>query len=126
LQIKQQQNAILGNMKTGKKCYLQHLMLLTILTGLAVAGLLSSAPAYSDPATSIMTDALSNTSVNDTKAANTNQVTSLVQGKPVKKHILNDEAKTLSGFFIFGIVINIVMAITFIWWFSREWRRSKK
>lgn len=113
-------------MKSGKSRYLRHFMLLTLLTGLAVAGSLSPVPAYSDTPTSMMAGALSKTSVNDDKAENKNQVTSLAQGKLGKKHILNDEAKTLSGFFIFGIAINIVMAITFTWWFFREWRRSKK
>ena len=43
-----------------------------------------------------------------------------------RKHVLNDEAKDLSGFFIIGIVINLIMAVTFTWWFTREWRRSRK
>ncbi|MCK4743829.1 MAG: hypothetical protein KAT25_08420 [Sulfuriflexus sp.] len=42
-----------------------------------------------------------------------------------KKKILNDESRGLSAFFILGIIINIIMAVVFVRWFAREWRRSK-
>jgi len=126
LQIKQQQNAILGDMKTGKSQNLLRFMLLMMLTGMSLTGFLLPAPAYSDSPTGMVTGVPSSTSVNDDKAANTKQITPITQSKAGRKHILNDEAKDLSGFFILGIVINIIMGIAFTWWFSREWRRSKK
>ena len=43
-----------------------------------------------------------------------------------RKATLNDDSRGLSGFFILGIIINIVMLITFSWWFSKEWRGPKK
>lgn len=43
-----------------------------------------------------------------------------------RKHVLNDEPKDLSGFFIIGIAVNLLMAIAFAWWFIHEWRRKKK
>ncbi len=46
--------------------------------------------------------------------------------KTNQKKILLDKSRGLSAFFIFGIAINIIMAVAFGWWFSKEWRRSKK
>ena len=43
-----------------------------------------------------------------------------------RKATLNDDSRGLSGFFILGIIINIIMIITFGWWFSKEWRRQRK
>jgi len=84
--------------------------------GLAVIGFMSPVSAYSTPSTTLTDD----------NTVNTKQSASIAPSKPDRKHILNDEGKGLSAFFILGIVINIFMAITFTWWFSREWRRSKK
>jgi len=50
----------------------------------------------------------------------------LAQKNPGRKKILIDDSRGLSAFFILGIGINIVMVITFAWWFSSEWRKSKK
>lgn len=41
------------------------------------------------------------------------------------KTTLNDDSRGLSGFFLLGIIINIIMIITFGWWFSKEWHRLK-
>lgn len=43
-----------------------------------------------------------------------------------RKATLNDDSRGLSGFFILGIIINIIMIITFSWWFTKEWRRQRK
>jgi len=72
------------------------------------------------------TAAVSNTAVNDYKTPNTNQNTSQAQSRPDRKNVLIDDSRGLSAFFMLGIIINIIMAVTFSWWFLREWRRSKK
>lgn len=41
------------------------------------------------------------------------------------KHVLIEESREMSPFFKLGIAINIVMILTFGWWFSKEWRRRK-
>jgi len=53
---------------------------------------------------------------------------SIQPGNPPKraKTVLVDRDQNLSAFFIAGIMINVIMAVTFAWWFSREWRKSGK
>ncbi len=48
-----------------------------------------------------------------------------IPDKTVNHSTLSDESRGLSGFFILGILINILMVITFAWWFSKEWRKSR-
>jgi len=43
-----------------------------------------------------------------------------------QKKVLTDDSRELSAFFILGIAINIIMIITFAWWFAGQWRQSKK
>ena len=50
----------------------------------------------------------------------------VIKHTPEKKHILVEDSRGLSGFFILGIVINIIMVIVFSWWFISQWRQSKK
>jgi len=42
------------------------------------------------------------------------------------KTILNKDSRGLSTFLMIGIIINIVMASLFAWWFSIQWRKTKK
>lgn len=44
---------------------------------------------------------------------------------PERKKILANDSRDLSVFFMIGIAINIIMASTFAWWFTKEWRKSK-
>jgi hypothetical protein len=37
---------------------------------------------------------------------------------------LKDEPRDLSAFFYIGIGINIILALVFSWWFTREWRKT--
>lgn len=67
-----------------------------------------------------------NSSTNKHKITNTNNATLPTTDLHNRKATLNDDSRGLSGFFILGIIINIIMIITFSWWFSKEWRRSKK
>jgi hypothetical protein len=43
-----------------------------------------------------------------------------------RKSPLKDESRGLSAFLGIGIGINVIMALVFAWWFSREWRKSGK
>ena len=42
-----------------------------------------------------------------------------------RKNVLIEESREMSPFFKLGIAINIIMILTFGWWFSKEWRRKK-
>ncbi|MDH5368383.1 MAG: hypothetical protein OEW99_00040 [Gammaproteobacteria bacterium] len=42
-----------------------------------------------------------------------------------RKKVLIEESREMSPFFKLGIAINIIMVLTFGWWFSKEWRRKK-
>lgn len=67
-----------------------------------------------------------NNPVQKHKMSNDNQSTLAATSSHNRKTTLNDDSRGLSGFFIFGIIINIIMAVTFGIWFAKEWRRSKK
>lgn len=68
----------------------------------------------------------SNNLIKNYKVENTNRTTLAISESHNRKAILNKESRGLSGFFILGIIINIIMIVTFGWWFSKEWRRAKK
>jgi hypothetical protein len=93
---------------------------------LAFTGFLAHTPAYSDTATDVEISTTSNTRDGNAISPNTEQNPPLTQNKSIRKKSLIDKSRDLSAFFILGIAINIIMAVTFAWWFSREWRRSKK
>jgi len=67
----------------------------------------------------------STTSVNNIETQSSNQSSPLRQKKTAGKKSVTDDTRGLSAFFMLGIAINIIMAVTFTWWFTREWRRSK-
>lgn len=67
-----------------------------------------------------------NSSIQKHKIPNSNQPAFSTTNTHGRKATLNDDSRGLSGFFILGIIINIIMVITFGRWFSKEWRRSKK
>ena len=67
-----------------------------------------------------------NSSIQKHKTPNSDQPAFFTTNTHGKKATLNDDSRGLSGFFILGIIINIIMVITFGRWFSKEWRRSKK
>lgn len=68
----------------------------------------------------------SSSSTNKHKIPNANKNTLPSTDSHDRKATLNDDSRGLSGFFILGIIINIIMFITFSWWFSKEWRRQPK
>lgn len=41
-----------------------------------------------------------------------------------RKSPLKNESRDLSAFFYIGIGINIILALVFSWWFTREWRKT--
>lgn len=98
----------------------------TVFISLALMGFFSIGPVYSDSINSMEIKIISDNLTNIHKTSNTNNVTPIANDLPDKKKILIDESRGLSAFFIFGIVINIIMAVTFAWWFSRQWRQTKK
>ena len=87
---------------------------------------ISPVTVYSAPTTVKEASPTSNTLVNKHKVTNKSQITHATNNNLARKTTLVDESRGLSAFFIFGIAINIIMAVTFGWWFSKEWRRSKK
>lgn len=88
-----------------------------MLTGLSISFPTYSEPTHSATATPIE---LNSTSTNSTLTI------PLSKNTHNRKKVLIEESRGLSAFFIFGIAINIVMAITFGWWFVGQWRQSKK
>lgn len=66
------------------------------------------------------------TSTNKHKTSNNEPLASPVVDNHTRKTTLNNDSRGLSGFFILGIVINIIMIIIFGRWFIKEWRSPKK
>lgn len=94
------------------------------LVCLALGGLMSPSLVYPD--STALSQAIT-TSTKNLETQNKTQSIPEVQNKTNTKHqVLIDESRGLSAFFMLGIIINIIMAVTFAWWFSREWRRSKQ
>jgi hypothetical protein len=91
------------------------LILITLLS------VISPASVYSDSIATVETNNLSNNPITP-KTEITTLATKNIQHR---KKVLIDESRGLSAFFIFGIMINIIMALTFGRWFYKEWNRSK-
>ena len=106
-----------------KTSYLQQFIIPFVFFCLTLTGLLLPLAAYSD-STNSETRILENDSVN--KTLHSKQSPPLTHSSTDRKKILMDDSRGLSAFFILGIVINIIMVITFAWWFSSEWRKTKK
>lgn len=122
---KQPYNAILYAMNICVRP--QRLMIIRIVyIILAFTGFLSSAPVYSDATNILEVSNSPHILINEFKTSDTIQNTGQVKTRPTRKKVMIDESRDLSAFFIFGIAINVIMAITFAWWFTREWRKSKK
>jgi len=84
----------------------------------------SPVTACADPTTVKETNPIAN-NLAQNNIIKASQTTSKEKDTPTRKEIIVDESRGLSAFFILGIAINIIMAVTFGWWFSKEWRRSK-
>lgn len=91
---------------------------------LILAGITTPALVYSDSST--VSNTISNDITHKHKTPNSNRTVSITQNHTDRKEILVEDSRGLSSFFILGIIINIIMAVTFGWWFSKEWRRQKK
>ena len=94
-----------------------------VLISLTLTGVISPITVYSGSSTSTEANLTTDNLTNKHNVPNANQTT---LNTPTRKDILIDDSRGLSAFFILGIVINIIMAVTFAWWFSKEWRKSKK
>ena len=103
-----------------KMSIIQFLSICLLLTGITAPALV-----YSDSSIPTNTNAASTTITNKHKTPNSNRTLSTTQKLADRKEILIDDSRDLSAFFTLGIIINIIMAITFGWWFSKEWRRQK-
>jgi len=101
-----------------------------IITCLYLAGLLAPIDGYSSTPATLQTENSPNSagSSGDISAMHATIRDLSPQGhRPGKqKKVLIDDARHLSVFFVIGIAINVIMAATFAWWFSKEWRRSGK
>ncbi len=93
---------------------------------LTLATLASPALVYADSINVVQSNPLSNNIINKHKTPNANKSTSVTTRIHTQKNILVNDSRDLSAFFILGIIINIIMVITFGWWFSKEWRSLKK
>jgi len=74
---------------------------------------------------SVSADAMTISETTSTLSDHDNALT-FASKTPNKKKVLNEESRELSAFFILGIIINIIMIIIFVWWFSSEWQKNKK
>ena len=110
-------------MEIRKANLLQQFIIPFVFFCMTLTGFLLPVSAYSD-STNSETSTLANDSVS--KKLNSKQSTPLTHSSTDRKKILIDDSRGLSAFFILGIVINIIMVITFAWWFSSEWRKTKK
>jgi hypothetical protein len=55
---------------------------------------------------------------------NSNRLISVQQHQTERKSPLRDRSRDLSAFFYIGIGINVILALVFFWWFTREWRKT--
>lgn len=39
---------------------------------------------------------------------------------------IDDEGKDLTGFFVIGVVVNIIMIAAFLFWAAGQWRKTKQ
>ncbi len=101
------------------------LMYLAIIS-LSLTGLLMPRTVYSDKTMSMENAIISGTPVDYLETQDPERNTPLSQKSPHRKTVLIDDNKGLSGFFKLGIAINILMVVSFFWWFLKEWRKSKK
>lgn len=111
--------------------FLHGILMRRMFIVLAITGIFSSFPVYSDSTHSVTetlveNNLIPNSSDIDNKITSSTHTTPLSNNTHIKKKILIEESRGLSAFFIIGIVINIIMAITFGWWFVRQWRQSNK
>jgi hypothetical protein len=97
-----------------------------VICSLAISSYLAPTLAVSDSVTYLESSQQSDSPVHSFKSTNTSQNQPQDQNKHNRKKILIDDSRGLSAFFILGIAINIIMAVTFAWWFTREWRKTKK
>lgn len=93
---------------------------------LVILIVISPALTYSADKNIIASNTTLTSSTKKHKTPDTNQATLTEIKINHRKATFNNDSRGLSGFFILGIIINIIMIITFSWWFSKEWRRSKK
>ena len=119
------------NMKKRLFHYRHESLMRHIFICIMLAGISTSLPVYSDAthsaaATLVALNSISNSSATNNKTTNSTLTTPLSKNTLNRKKVLIEESRGLSAFFIFGIAINIVMAITFGWWFVGQWRQSKK
>jgi len=97
-----------------------HLLIQSMCVVVIFLGLSISSLSYSEPMSSTI-NFMANTKVEILPSDN-----QVINHTPERKHILIEESRGLSGFFILGIVINVIMIIVFAWWFIGQWRQSKK
>jgi len=112
------------NMKTNSNHRFHYTFI--ILINVMLIGLLSlTTPAHADVKTTAEKNTLSSTQTN-TPTLQADKNAAHEQKIPDRKTTLINDSRGLSAFFVLGIAINIIMAITFAWWFSSEWRKTKK
>jgi len=97
-----------------------------VFTCLTISIVISSSLTHSTEKGVIENNIVQKNSINKHKTPDNNQTTAAETNIHNRKEILNNDSRGLSGFFILGIIINIIMIITFGWWFSKEWRRQRK
>lgn len=101
---------------------LKHFVFICITTSIVI----SPALTHSAGESVVENNTTLNSSTNKHKIPNSKQTTTPETNIHNRKTTLNNDSRGLSGFFILGIIINIIMIITFSWWFSKEWRRQRK
>ena len=84
--------------------------------------LLPSLPAHAEPTDSKQASG----TVTKNKIVTSDLNTLHAKNTQNRKKVIVDDSRELSAFFILGIAINIIMIITFAWWFTGQWRQSKK
>lgn len=105
---------------------MRHIFLYIMLTGVSTSFPAYSEPTHSAAATPVELDSISKNSAINNKTTNSTLTIPLSKNTHNRKKVLIEESRGLSAFFIFGIAVNIIMAITFGWWFVGQWRQSKK
>ncbi|TNF92399.1 MAG: hypothetical protein EP297_13305 [Gammaproteobacteria bacterium] len=106
---------------------------LLVITCLCLVSLSAPIYVYSDTQNTIRTRSATGSSSNPPESRDISLAYQQSRDSFPKAHMpakqkttLNDDPRDLEVFFMIGIAINIIMAVVFAWWFSREWRKSGK
>jgi hypothetical protein len=102
------------------------MVFLSLASGLLTPGAVFSDSTNNSQISESPADLSNATAMSESQAINLSPKDNASPSTYTKKNTLNEDSRGLSTFLLIGIIINIIMAATFTWWFLRQWRQTKK